>query len=59
MLPKAERFEMRMEPQLLKRIDQWRSKQPGSPPRAEAICQLVTATLHILDKDPDEKPVRD
>jgi hypothetical protein len=55
MPPKAERFEMRMERQLLKRVDQWRSKQPGLPPREEAICQLVTAILHILDKNPGEK----
>jgi uncharacterized protein YfbU (UPF0304 family) len=41
MISKTERFEMRFDPELLERIDQWRDEQEGYPSRAEAIRRLV------------------
>ena len=41
MPPKTERFEMRVQPELLRRIDKWRKKQSGEPSRAEAIRRLA------------------
>ena len=45
MSPKSERFEMRMEPEALARIDDWRRKQTDLPSRAEAIRRLVELGL--------------
>lgn len=45
MQTKTERFEMRLEPETLSRIDTWRSNLPDLPPRAEAIRRLVDAGL--------------
>jgi hypothetical protein len=59
MPPKAERFEIRMDPELVERIDRWRSRQPGVPTRAEAIRRLVESMLQIqLGEDREEKPAR-
>jgi uncharacterized protein YfbU (UPF0304 family) len=41
MTPKTERFEMRLEPVLLERVDEWRSGQSDLPSRAEAIRRLI------------------
>jgi hypothetical protein len=45
MPPKTERFEMRMEPETLKKVDDWRRTQPDLPSRAEAVRRLVEAAL--------------
>jgi hypothetical protein len=36
---------MRFESGMIDRIDGWRAKQPGLPPRAEAIRRLVDQGL--------------
>lgn len=41
MIPKTERFEMRLDPTLLERLDAWRSRQGDFPARAEAIRRLI------------------
>lgn len=41
MSPKTERFEMRLDPQILERVDVWRGGQSDVPSRAEAIRRLV------------------
>ncbi len=40
-----QRFEMKAPAEWLDRVDQWRGKQPGVPPRAEAIRRLVEKAL--------------
>jgi uncharacterized protein len=45
MTPKTERFEMRLDPAILERVDAWRSRQGGFPSRAEAIRRLVETGL--------------
>ena len=45
MQPKSERFEMRLDPLLLDRVDAWRESQGERPSRAEAIRQLVESAL--------------
>lgn len=42
---KSRRFEMRFDSDMIERIDGWRAKQPGLPPRAEAIRRLVEQGL--------------
>ena len=42
---KTERFELRAEPSFFNRIDDWRSKQPDCPPRAEATRRLIELGL--------------
>ncbi|UVF22792.1 hypothetical protein HPT29_027630 (plasmid) [Microvirga terrae] len=42
---KSERFELRVEADLMNRIDQWRSAQADLPSRAEAIRRLTTIGL--------------
>jgi hypothetical protein len=39
--PLSERFLMMVSPGFLKRVDQWRRKQPDLPNRSEAIRRLV------------------
>lgn len=46
MPPKSERFEMRLDPTLMNRIDQW-SAENGGLSRAEAARELI---LHGLDR---------
>ncbi len=41
MTPKTERFEMRLDPALLERVDAWRSRQGDFPTRTEAIRRLI------------------
>lgn len=41
----TERFEMRLPPELIARIDDWRRLQPDLPSRAEAIRRLVERAL--------------
>lgn len=45
MVPKTERFELRLHQDLLDNIDRWRFQQSGMPSRAEAIRRLVEAGL--------------
>jgi metal-responsive CopG/Arc/MetJ family transcriptional regulator len=42
---KTERFEMRLDPQMVARIDAWRRRQEDLPSRAEAIRRLIEASL--------------
>jgi hypothetical protein len=46
---------MRLSNEFLKRLDEWRVRQPDVPSRAESVRRLTTAMLQILDKDPDNK----
>lgn len=41
MVPKTERFEMRLDPVLIERIDDWSRQQKDEPSRAEAIRRLI------------------
>jgi uncharacterized protein YfbU (UPF0304 family) len=45
MVPKTERFEMRLDPAILERVDAWRAEQEDVPSRAEAVRRLVEASL--------------
>jgi len=45
MQTKSDRFEMRLEPDLAVRIDEWRDRQDGRPSRAEAMRRLVERAL--------------
>jgi hypothetical protein len=38
-------LQMRASPEFLKSIDDWREKQPDSPPRSEAVRLLVEFAL--------------
>jgi metal-responsive CopG/Arc/MetJ family transcriptional regulator len=40
-----ERFEMKVPPGFLEKLDQWRRKQPDLPNRSEAIRRLVEAGI--------------
>lgn len=42
---KSERFEMRLDTDILDRVDQWRAQQPDLPTRAEAMRRLVETGL--------------
>lgn len=42
---KTERFEMRIELEMLERIDAWRRRQDDLPARAEAIRRLIEQSL--------------
>lgn len=42
---KTRRFEMRMDPDTIARVDEWRTKQHDVPTRAEAIRRLVGIAL--------------
>ena len=41
----TERFEMRIDSELLARLDNWRGEEEGTPSRAEAIRRLIEAGL--------------
>jgi uncharacterized protein YfbU (UPF0304 family) len=45
MVPKNERFEMRLDEGILLRVDSWRAEQPDIPSRAEAMRRLVELGL--------------
>lgn len=49
MTPKTERFEMRLDPSLVEKIDSWRSKQRHEPSRSEAVRSLVEIGLSGTD----------
>lgn len=45
MVPKTERFELRLDPSVLDRVDEWRSEQDDMPSRAEAVRRLLEDAL--------------
>jgi hypothetical protein len=45
MIKKTERIEMRMQPDLVSKVDGWRRSQPDIPPRSEAIRRLIDRGL--------------
>ncbi len=45
MISKTERFEMRLDVELLERVDNWRGDQADVPSRAEAVRRLVQTAL--------------
>ena len=49
MPPKTERFEMRLDPETLKKVDNWRSNQPDLPSRAEAVRRLMEIGLSEME----------
>jgi uncharacterized protein len=51
MTPKTERFEMRLDPVLLDRVDDWRGTQSDFPSRAEAIRRLIEAGVTERPKE--------
>lgn len=51
MQAKTERFELRLDEDVLARVDAWRSERDDSPSRAEAIRQLVDAGLRVKSRD--------
>jgi len=53
MPPKTERFEVRFEPSMLQRIDQWAARQPDSPTRSDAVRRLVERALETKIDDGD------
>jgi len=52
MPPKTERFEMRLDVEAIKRVDEWRRNQSDLPSRAEAIRRLVNQALSSADSKP-------
>ena len=44
---RTERFEMRLTPDTLREVDQWRAKLPSLPSRAEAVRQLIDVGLLV------------
>ncbi|SMH46240.1 YfbU family protein [Maritimibacter sp. HL-12] len=51
MVPKSERFEMRLDVDLLERIDRWSDGQRDQPSRAEAVRRLVEMGLAQSETD--------
>lgn len=52
MVPKTERFELRLDEKTLSTIDTWRSEQADLPSRAEAMRRLVELGLSRSGKQP-------
>ncbi|MBK8095624.1 MAG: YfbU family protein [Planctomycetes bacterium] len=51
MVPKSERFEMRVDGATLEQLDKWRSSQPGVPSRSEAARRLLEIGLAASDSE--------
>jgi hypothetical protein len=49
---------VRLQSNQLKAIDAWAAKQEPPVTRPEAIRGMIDAMLHILAKDPGEKPTK-
>jgi hypothetical protein len=47
---------VRLQPSHLKALDAWIAKQKPPPTRPEAIRGMIETVLHILSKNPGEKP---
>jgi|TARA_R110000782_G_scaffold82779_14_gene162656 uncharacterized protein YfbU (UPF0304 family) len=52
MQPKTERFEMRLDPGTLEKVDGWRSRQGDLPSRAEAVRRLMETGLTAEERKP-------
>ena len=52
MQPKTERFEMRFDPETLKKVDNWRSHQADLPSKAEAVRRLMEIGLFEMESRP-------
>ena len=55
---KGEGVLVRLQPFQLDALDAWINKQNPPPTRPEAIWGMIDAMLHILSKDPGEKPAK-
>lgn len=44
------RFELRLAPELLDRIEQWRQGQPAAPSKAAAIRHIIELGLEAAEK---------
>jgi hypothetical protein len=49
---------VRLQPSQLAALDAWIAKQDAPLTRPEAIRAMMETILHILSKDPGEKPVK-
>ena len=49
MAAKTERFEMRLEEEVLQRVDKWRASETDYPWRAEAMRRLLEFGLKIIE----------
>ena len=49
---KSERFEMRLDPETLEKVDVWRMQQADLPSRAEAVRRLMKNELSELESKP-------
>jgi hypothetical protein len=49
---------VRLQANQIKAIDAWAAKQQPAVTRPEAIRGMIDAMLHILAKDPGEKPAK-
>jgi len=49
---------VRLQPDQLKALDSWIAKQNRPLTRPEAIRAMMETILHILSKDPGEKPAK-
>lgn len=49
MVPKTERFEMRLDEEVLRRVDEWRGTQPDLPSRSESMRRLIEVGLARRD----------
>lgn len=52
MQPKTERFEMRLDPGTLEKVDAWRKRQADLPSRAEAVRRLMETGLSEMESKP-------
>jgi uncharacterized protein len=52
MQQKTERFEMRLDPGTLEKLDHWRSRQADLPSRAEAVRRLMETGLSAAESRP-------
>jgi uncharacterized protein YfbU (UPF0304 family) len=52
MQPKTERFEMRLDPRTLEKVDDWRARQADLPSRAEAVRRLMETGLSAAESKP-------
>jgi hypothetical protein len=53
---KGTQIQVRLQPDQLAGLDAWIEKQEIKPTRPEAIRSMIDATLHVVVKDPGEKP---
>ena len=51
MAPKTERIELRLEPEIIERLDEWRMSQGDLPTRSEAIRRLLYDKLEEHTKE--------